>query len=85
MKTLVIDNIDSFTYNLVQYVGMLGGNPIVIQNTASEADVDLAVRGVDHIIVSPGPKRPEDAGISNYIIRAYGPRIPTLGVWGISA
>jgi anthranilate synthase/aminodeoxychorismate synthase-like glutamine amidotransferase len=80
MKTLIIDNIDSFTYNLVQYVGMLGGNPYVLENTASEDELDKAAKEADRIIISPGPKRPEDAGISNYAIRRYGPTIPTLGV-----
>jgi len=81
MKTLVIDNIDSFVYNLVQYVGMRGGNPIVLKNTASAGEVDAAVAsGIDRIIISPGPKAPKDAGISNYVIREYGLKIPTLGV-----
>jgi anthranilate synthase/phosphoribosyltransferase len=81
MKTLVIDNIDSFVYNLVQYIGMEGGYPIVLENTADERDVDKVIAsGVERIVISPGPKRPEDAGISNYVIRKYGPKIPTLGV-----
>jgi anthranilate synthase/phosphoribosyltransferase len=81
MKTLVIDNIDSFVYNLVQYVGVEGGNPVVVQNTTDESTVDKIISsGVDHIIISPGPGKPENAGISNYIIRQYGKRIPILGV-----
>jgi len=81
MKTLVIDNIDSFVYNLVQYVGILGGNPTVLENTASDEAIDEAIAcGIDRIIVSPGPKSPKDAGASNYVIREYGPEIPTLGV-----
>jgi anthranilate synthase component II len=81
MKTLVIDNIDSFVYNIVQYVGILGGNPLVLQNTASEEDIDRAVAGgIERIIISPGPKAPKDAKISNYVIRRYGPETPTLGV-----
>ena len=81
MRTLVIDNIDSFVYNLVQYAGMLGGNPVVLENTAAESQVDEAVAsGIDRIIISPGPKAPKDAGISNYVIREYGPEVPTLGV-----
>ncbi len=81
MRTLVIDNIDSFVYNLVQYVGVQGGNPTVLQNTTSEADIDLAMAsGIDRIIISPGPKAPKDAGVSNYVIRKYGPKVPTLGV-----
>ncbi|MFH0861433.1 MAG: aminodeoxychorismate/anthranilate synthase component II [Candidatus Altiarchaeota archaeon] len=80
MRTLVVDNIDSFTYNLVQYVGILGGNPSVIMNSASEDDLDRAASDADRMIISPGPKRPQDAGVSNYAIREYGPSIPTLGV-----
>jgi len=76
----VIDNIDSFVYNLVQYVGVQGGNPIVFDNRATKEEIDVAIKDVDRIIISPGPKRPEDAGISNYIIEEYGPKIPLLGV-----
>lgn len=85
MKTpniLVIDNIDSFVYNLVQYVGILGGNPIVFQNTARFSEIEKAIKDkkISHIIISPGPKRPEDAGISNKIIKKFGSKIPILGV-----
>lgn len=81
MKTLVIDNIDSFVYNLVQYVGMRDGNPLVLENTCTKDDVDkVMAEGVDRIIISPGPKRPEDAGISNYVIERYGKKTPLLGV-----
>ncbi|MBU0761885.1 MAG: aminodeoxychorismate/anthranilate synthase component II [Candidatus Altiarchaeota archaeon] len=81
MRTLVIDNIDSFVYNLVQYVGINGGNPVVLENTASEQDVDEVISsGVDRIIISPGPKAPKDAGISNYVVEKYGKKIPLLGV-----
>ena len=82
MKTLVIDNIDSFVYNLVQYVGILGGNPMVLQNNARMEDVRCVIEkeGISHIIISPGPKRPEDAGISNNIIKEFGQKIPLLGV-----
>jgi anthranilate synthase/aminodeoxychorismate synthase-like glutamine amidotransferase len=80
-KTLVIDNIDSFVYNLVQYVGMQSGNPVVLENTASEKTVDDAVKkGVSHIIISPGPKTPKEAGVSNYVIERYYKDIPILGV-----
>jgi anthranilate synthase/aminodeoxychorismate synthase-like glutamine amidotransferase len=81
-KVLVIDNIDSFVYNLVQYVGVLGGNPVVLQNNAPMEEVDriIAKEKITHIIISPGPKSPKDAGISNKIIEKYGPKIPTLGV-----
>jgi len=81
-NTLVIDNIDSFVYNLVQYVGILGGNPVVLQNNAEFKEVERVIegKGISHIIISPGPKRPEDAGISNIIIKKFGPKIPLLGV-----
>ncbi len=79
---LVIDNIDSFVYNLVQYAGILGGNPIVFQNTARFSEIEKAIKDkkISHIIISPGPKRPEDAGISNKIIEKFGSKIPILGV-----
>src|SRR3954463_14541116 len=78
-KILVIDNYDSFTYNLVQYFGVLGCDVIVKRNdeiTAAEAQA-LAP---DRICISPGPGRPEDAGISNEVIRVLGPKTPILGV-----
>lgn len=82
MKTLVIDNIDSFVYNLVQYVGVLGGNPVVLQNTARLDEVENIVgeNSITHIIISPGPKTPDDAGISNKVIEKLSPEIPTLGI-----
>jgi len=76
---LVIDNYDSFTYNLVQYFGVLGCEVIVKRNdelTVLEAEA-LAP---DRICISPGPGRPEDAGISNDIVRLLGPKKPVLGV-----
>ena len=78
-KILIIDNYDSFTYNLVQYFGVLGCDVIVKRNdeiTAAEAQA-LAP---DRICISPGPGRPEDAGISNEVIRVLGPKTPILGV-----
>ncbi len=81
MRTLVIDNIDSFVYNLVQYVGVKGGNPIVLENTATKQEIDdLVAQGIDRIIISPGPKSPKEAGVSNYVIERYGKEIPILGV-----
>lgn len=81
MKTLVIDNIDSFVYNLVQYAGICGAEITVLQNTVDCNLIDEVIaKGIERIIISPGPKRPEDAGISNYVIKQYGPSIPTLGV-----
>ena len=81
---LVIDNIDSFVYNLVQYVEVLGERAIVLRNTATLDDVaKVAERHeLTHVIISPGPKTPADAGLSNDVILEYGVRhaIPTLGV-----
>jgi anthranilate synthase component II len=79
---LVIDNIDSFVYNLVQYVGEEGCNPIVLENTVSFENVKGVVEkeNIDGIIISPGPKGPKDAGISNDIIREFAGKIPILGV-----
>jgi anthranilate synthase component II len=78
-KILIIDNYDSFTYNLVQYFGVLGCEVIVKRNdeiTVAEAEAVAP----DRICISPGPGRPENAGISNDIIRALGPKTPILGV-----
>ena len=76
---LVIDNYDSFTYNLVQYLGELGASLHVARNDAvTVADVDRLA--VERIVISPGPGRPEQAGITVDLIRAYAPRVPILGV-----
>jgi anthranilate synthase/aminodeoxychorismate synthase-like glutamine amidotransferase len=78
-RVLVIDNYDSFVYNLVQYLGELGAEPLVYRHdelTLDEA-VDLAP---DAVLVSPGPGRPEDAGLSNEAIRRLGADRPVLGV-----
>ena len=81
MRVLVIDNIDSFVYNLVQYAGICGAHVSVLKNDAEFQKIkDQISMGVDRIIISPGPKRPQDAGISNKIIMEYGAKIPTLGV-----
>ncbi len=76
---LVIDNYDSFTYNLVQYLGELGAEVEVRRNDAITVD-DVATLRPSHIVISPGPGRPEDAGISVAVIRQFGPTVPTLGV-----
>ena len=76
---LVIDNFDSFTYNLVQYIGELGARPVVYRNNAITVGEAEAL-GPDHIVISPGPGRPEDAGVSGDVIRAFAPRVPLLGV-----
>ena len=76
---LVIDNYDSFTYNLVQYLGELGAALRVVRNDAvTVAEVERLA--VDRIVVSPGPGRPEQAGITVDLIRACAPRVPILGV-----
>ena len=76
---LVIDNYDSFTYNLVQYLGEVGAEVLVRRNDRVTLDGirDLAP---DQIVISPGPGRPESAGISIDVVRELGPRIPILGV-----
>jgi anthranilate synthase/aminodeoxychorismate synthase-like glutamine amidotransferase len=75
----VIDNYDSFTYNLVQYLGELGAEVQVFRNDAIDPD-DLESLNPSHIVISPGPGDPSDAGISNEVIRKLGPDHPTLGV-----
>ena len=76
---LLIDNYDSFTFNLAQYLGELGADPIVRRNDALTID-ELRELRPDRIVISPGPGRPEDAGISVTVVKAFGPTIPILGV-----
>ncbi|HOC56273.1 MAG TPA: aminodeoxychorismate/anthranilate synthase component II [Verrucomicrobiota bacterium] len=76
---LVIDNYDSFTYNLVQYLGELGVELQVHRNDQISLDQVRAL-APERILVSPGPCSPREAGLSNDIIRTFGPRTPTLGV-----
>jgi anthranilate synthase/aminodeoxychorismate synthase-like glutamine amidotransferase len=77
---LVIDNYDSFVYNLVQYLGELGAEPVVHRHDQVTM-TDLEALAPDAVLVSPGPGRPEDAGVSNDAIRAFGERgVPVLGV-----
>ncbi len=79
MKVLILDNYDSFTYNLAQYIGELGADPIVIRNDVmpvAEA-IDLAP---ERVVISPGPGRPEDAGYSIDYILSFGETTPVLGV-----
>lgn len=78
-KILIVDNYDSFTYNLVQYFGILGCDVVVKRND------EVGLSGIealapDRICISPGPGRPEEAGISNEVIREFGRRTPILGV-----
>ena len=76
---LVIDNYDSFTYNLVQYLGELGAEVQVRRNDEVTLQ-EIEAMKPDHILISPGPGRPEDAGISVDVIRTFGPTTPVLGV-----
>ena len=76
---LVIDNYDSFTYNLVQYLGELGPEVVVVRNDRMSAETLLALRP-DRIVISPGPGRPEEAGITLDVLRRVGPATPVLGV-----
>jgi anthranilate synthase/aminodeoxychorismate synthase-like glutamine amidotransferase len=78
-RVVVVDNYDSFTYNLVQYLGELGAEPIVHRHDAVTVD-EVAALAPDAILISPGPGTPRDAGISNDVIRILGPTVPTFGV-----
>ena len=78
-RVLVIDNYDSFVYNLVQYLGELGAEPVVYRNDALTVD-EAAALGADAVLISPGPGRPADAGISNAVIERMGANTPLLGV-----
>lgn len=76
---LLLDNYDSFTFNLAQYLGELGAPPVVKRNDEISLD-EIGTMHPDHIVISPGPGRPEDAGISVELIKRFGPTIPVLGV-----
>jgi anthranilate synthase/aminodeoxychorismate synthase-like glutamine amidotransferase len=76
---LLVDNYDSFTYNLAHLFGELGADVVVRRNDAIDAD-EAARLGPSHLVVSPGPGRPRDAGESEAIIRRLAPTTPTLGV-----
>ncbi|MCE9603255.1 MAG: aminodeoxychorismate/anthranilate synthase component II [Gemmatimonadetes bacterium] len=75
---LVIDNYDSFTYNLVQYFGELGEDPLVVRNDAITLDA-IAAMGPDAIVLGPGPGTPSEAGITLDVIREFGATVPILG------
>jgi anthranilate synthase/aminodeoxychorismate synthase-like glutamine amidotransferase len=80
MRVLVVDNYDSFTYNLVQYLGEIGAELEVVRNDHAPVD-DLLLRGYDRVIVSPGPCTPNEAGISLEAVRRFPEAgIPILGV-----
>ena len=76
---LVIDNYDSFAYNLVQYLGELGWEPVVYRNDCITVE-QIKTISPTHIIISPGPCTPLEAGISNEVVRCFRGRIPILGV-----
>ncbi|MDR2327913.1 MAG: aminodeoxychorismate/anthranilate synthase component II [Acidovorax sp.] len=83
MKLLMIDNYDSFTYNIVQYLGELGADVTVVRNdeTTLEAVIALvADKGIERIVVSPGPCSPAEAGISVAAIQHFAGKLPLLGV-----
>ncbi len=80
MRALVLDNYDSFTYNLVQYLGELGATVEVVRNDQASVD-ELLERQPERVIVSPGPCTPNEAGISLEVVRRFPERgVPTLGV-----
>jgi len=76
---LIIDNYDSFTYNLVQYIGSINPNLEVIRNDKITLE-EIKEKNPTHIVISPGPGKPEDAGISIEIIKEFGEYIPILGI-----
>jgi anthranilate synthase/aminodeoxychorismate synthase-like glutamine amidotransferase len=78
MRVVVIDNIDSFVYNLVQYIGELGAEPIVFTNRASLQEIERA--DAEKIVISPGPKTPKYAGVSVKVVQELGAKVPILGV-----
>ena len=76
---LILDNYDSFTYNLVQFVGVTRPDYVVYRNDKITID-EIAALDPDRIIISPGPCTPLEAGISNDVVRVFGPKVPLLGV-----
>jgi anthranilate synthase/aminodeoxychorismate synthase-like glutamine amidotransferase len=76
---LVIDNYDSFTYNLVQFLGELGAEPVVRRNDQITT-AEIAASGYSGVVISPGPGEPSGAGVSLAVIREIGARLPILGV-----
>jgi len=78
-RILVIDNYDSFVFNLVQYLGELGARTVVWRNDAGTVQ-DVRALGVDGVVVSPGPGHPREAGLSVDVVRQLGSSLPVLGV-----
>jgi len=79
MLVLVLDNYDSFTYNLVQYLGELGAEPLVVRNDKMTPE-EASEIPFERLVISPGPGTPEDAGYSIRFVERFGTEIPTLGV-----
>ncbi len=79
MRVLLIDNYDSFTYNLLQYLAELGAEVLVHRNDALSLE-ELERLEPDRVVISPGPGTPERAGVSVEAVRRFGPRVPLLGV-----
>ena len=80
MRILVLDNYDSFTFNLVQYLGELGADPAVVRNDVLPPEEAFERYSPERLVISPGPGVPEDAGYSVDYVKTLGERIPTLGV-----
>lgn len=83
MKLLMVDNYDSFTYNIVQYFGELGAQVSVVRNdetTVAEVEALIAREGIERLVISPGPCSPNEAGISVAAIRHFAGKLPILGV-----
>ena len=78
MRLLLIDNFDSFVYNLAQAFGSLGAEPVVVRNDATLEELERLEP--DAVVVSPGPGNPDEAGVSVAAIKSFGPRLPLLGV-----
>ena len=79
MRVFMLDNYDSFTYNLVQLLGRIGADVTVARNDQVRVE-EVEAQGPDAIVISPGPSRPEKAGISVELVRRLGPSVPILGV-----
>ena len=79
MTTLLIDNYDSFTYNLYQYLAELGADVVVFRNDQVTLE-ECRKLNPDHVVISPGPGDPDDAGISRDVIREFAGKVPVLGV-----
>ena len=78
MRLLLVDNYDSFVFNLAQAFGALGAEPVVVRNDASIADLEAT--DPDAVVISPGPGSPDDAGVSIEAIKSFAGRVPVLGV-----